>query len=254
MFFSKKLKKFKNINHCFFSKKGGYSSGIYESLNCGLGSDDNKNNVIKNLEFVAKKMEINNLENLKLMNQTHSNKVFFLDEKNKNSNKIKSDSLVTNINGVALGVLTADCVPIILYDEINKSIGCIHAGWKGSISGIIENTVKKFKEINNKVKITACIGPCIGKKNYEVGEDFYKNFLAESKNNINFFLKQNHNKYNFDIRKYVNFKLNNCGVEEVENIDFDTFEDKDNFYSYRRSQKLGQTDYGRCIATISLKT
>ena len=130
----------------------------------------------------------------------------------------------------------------------------IHAGWKGSISGIIENTVKKFKEINNKVKITACIGPCIGKKNYEVGEDFYKNFLAESKNNINFFLKQNHNKYNFDIRKYVNFKLNNCGVEEVENIDFDTFEDKDNFYSYRRSQKLGQTDYGRCIATISLKT
>ena len=78
--------------------------------------------------------------------------------------------------------------------------------------------------------------------------------MEESKNNINFFLKQNHNKYYFDLRKYVNFKLNSCGVEEVENINFDTFKDKDNFYSYRRSQKLGQTDYGRCIATISLKT
>ncbi len=253
MFFSKKLNKFENINHCFFSKKGGFSTGVYQGLNCGLGSEDNKTNVLKNLDFVAKKMDIN-VENLKLMNQTHSNKVFFLDEKNKKLNKIKSDSLITNVKGIALGVLTADCVPIILYDEINKTIGCVHAGWKGSIAGLIENTFKKFKEINNKVKITACVGPCIGTKSYEVGEEFYMNFLEDSKTNTNFFLKQNDNKYYFDIRKYVNFKLNNCGVEEVENINFDTFEDKDNFYSYRRSQKLGQADYGRCIATISLKT
>jgi len=253
MFYSKKLNKFKNINHCFFSKKGGFSKGIYQSLNCGLGSKDEKQNVLKNLDLVAKKMEVDS-ENLILMNQTHSNKVIYVDKKNKNQNKIESDSLITNIKGLALGVLTADCVPIILYDEINNIAGCIHAGWKGIISGIIENTLNKFKEISSKNKITACVGPCIGAESYEVGKEFYEDFIKESKMNNNFFSKGNNNKFHFDIRKYVNEKLKNWGIDNIDNINIDTLKDAENFYSYRRSQKLGQKDYGRCITTISLKT
>ena len=180
MFYSKKLKKFKNIKHCFFSRKGGYSKGIYKSLNCGKGSKDSKKNVYKNLNFVSKKMKID-LNRLFLMHQTHSNKVILITKKNKNLKKFNSDALITKLRGVALGVVTADCVPIILYDIKNQIIGCIHAGWKGASSGIIENTIKKFKKLNSNNKIFASVGPCIGKKSYEIDINFYEKFISKSK-------------------------------------------------------------------------
>ena len=139
MFFSKKLREFKEIKHCFFSKKGGFSKGIYKSLNCGQGSRDKKINVQKNLNLVLKKIDINS--KLALMYQTHSNKVIVIDKKNKNLKKFKSDAIITKLRGICLGVVTADCVPIILYDMQNQIIGCIHAGWKGAVNGIIENTI-----------------------------------------------------------------------------------------------------------------
>ena len=132
MYFSKKLKRFKNINHCFFSRKGGFSKGIYESLNCGQGSKDKKSYINKNLNFVSKKIKIDK-KKLALMYQTHSKKVIIINNKNKNLKKFKSDALVTKIQGIALGVVTADCVPIILFDPQNHIIGCIHAGWKGAL-------------------------------------------------------------------------------------------------------------------------
>ena len=144
MFFSKKLNKYKNISHCFFSKKGGFSKGVYKSLNCGQGSKDNKKNIIKNLNLISKKMNISRKQ-LKLMYQTHSRKVTIINNKNKNLIKFRSDAIITKIKGICLGVVTADCVPIILFDKKNQIIGCIHAGWKGAFSGIIENTLKKFK-------------------------------------------------------------------------------------------------------------
>ena len=251
MFFSKKLSQYKNIKHCFFSKKNGFSKGIYKSLNCGPGSNDNKLDIKKNLELVQKKMDLKN-NNLILMNQTHSNKVIVIDDENKGKKKFNSDALITKLKGVALGVLTADCVPIILYDEKNKIISSIHAGWKGSISGIIENTLSKFKKIDSDNKIIAIIGPCIGKDSYEVGMDFYENFLKESEKNKNFFLKKEKNKFFFDIRGYVNNRLITNGITNIDNINIDTFKDDDNFFSYRRSKKLGETDYGRCISTICL--
>ena len=127
MFYSKKFKKFKNINHCFFSKKGGFSKGVYRSLNCGKGSNDDKKIVLKNLALVSKKMKINQ-KNLILMHQTHSNKVIIVNKKNKEIKKFKSDAIITKLKGFALGVVTADCVPIILYDSKNDIIACIHAG------------------------------------------------------------------------------------------------------------------------------
>ena len=141
MFYSKNLKK-NDINHCFFSRKNGTSKGIYESLNCGIGSKDHKLDVKKNLEKVSKKFNINKKQ-LILMNQTHSNKVQILDDNI--LGRIESDAMLTKNNSIALCVLTADCAPILIYEEENKIIGCIHAGWKGAINGIIENTLKKLE-------------------------------------------------------------------------------------------------------------
>ena len=250
MFYSNKLTKFNNIKHCFFSKKNGYSKGVYHSLNCGPGSKDKKENVKKNLDLVSEKFGIKR-ENLVLMHQTHSNKVIVINKKNKNK-KIIADALVTKSEGLAISVLTADCVPIILYDEINNVIGCIHAGWKGAISGIIENTLNKFKEMNINNKINAAIGPCIGHESYEVGLEFYNKFLKDSEINKKFFSKKNNEKFLFNLRDYVNNKLSNFGVHNIDNINADTFKDTDNFFSYRRSQKLKESDYGRCISTIRL--
>ncbi|MFL2889857.1 MAG: peptidoglycan editing factor PgeF [Pelagibacteraceae bacterium] len=253
MFYSTKLKKFSNVSHCFFSRKNGHSKSIYQSLNCGEGSGDSKDNIKKNLEHVAQKLELHR-KDLILMNQTHSNKVIIVNSTNKKIKKFKSDALITNLKGFALGVLTADCVPIILYDKKNEIIGCIHAGWKGCFSGIIENTLNKFREINAENDIVACVGPCIGAQSYEVEVDFFHNFLKKSKENSVFFIKKNKKKLLFDIRAFVNSKLNKLGVKNIDNIDMDTFKDQDNFFSYRRSKKLNESDYGRCISTICLKT
>ena len=253
MFFSKKLNKFKKISHCFFSRKNGFSSGIYKSLNCGRGSNDKKKNISRNLNFVSNKIKVAK-KNLILMNQTHSNNVIIIDKKNKHIRKFKSDAIITKIKGLALGVLTADCVPIILYDINNDIIGCIHAGWKGCIKNIIENTVNKFKIINKNNNIIACVGPCIGSESYEVDRNFLEIFLSKSKKNSLFFKNTVNKKLLFDIRAFVNSELKELGIKSVDNIKIDTFQEPDNFYSFRRSQKLKEPDYGRCISTICLKT
>ena len=170
MFYSNKLKKIKQIKHCFFSKNNGFSKGIYKSLNCGKGSKDNKNNINKNLDFVAKKMGVKK-NKLVLMHQTHSDKVVEINKFNY-QNKINADAIITKMNSVAIGVLTADCVPIIICDVRNKIIGCIHAGWKGAFAGIINNTIKKVKKLNSSNKIYASVGPCIGEKIMKLTTNF----------------------------------------------------------------------------------
>tara|TARA_Y100000389_G_scaffold32074_1_gene27266 strand:- start:326 stop:1078 length:753 start_codon:yes stop_codon:yes gene_type:complete len=249
MFYSKKLKKFKEIKHCFFSKKGGFSKGIYKSLNCGRGSKDKKKNIIKNLNYVSKKILVNK-NKLVLMNQTHSSRVVEV-KKNNYQKRINSDAIITKLPGLALGVVTADCVPIMIYDTNNRVIGCIHAGWRGAISGVIENTVIKIKKLNTNNKIIASIGPCIGKNSYEVDLNFYKRFLLMSKNYKIYFSNKNKTKKLFNLRKFVADKLKKLKVN-VDHVKHDTFKEKMNFFSYRRSCKLKQNDYGRCISVICL--
>ena len=249
MFYSKKLKKQKQIKHCFFSRKNGFSKGLYKGLNCGRGSKDDKNNINKNLDFVAKKMAVER-SSLILMHQTHSNKVIEIKKKNYRK-KIIADAMVTKIKGFAIAVVTADCVPIIIYDLNNKIIGCIHAGWKGAFTEIIENTIKKIKKLNSNNKIYASVGPCIGKKNYEVDLEFYKKFVSKSRRNKIYFSNKNKTKKLFNLRKFVTDKLVKLKVK-VDQINRDTFAEKTNFFSYRRSCKLKQTDYGRCISAVRL--
>ena len=249
MFYSKNLKKQKKIKHCFFSRKNGFSKGVYKSLNCGMGSKDNKKNILKNLNFVSKKMNIKK-NKLILMHQTHSNKIALVKKENLNK-KIIADAMITKIKGIFLGVLTADCVPIILYDANNKIIGCIHAGWKGAFSDIIKKTINKIKKINTNNKIYACIGPCIGKKSYEVDLNFYKKFINKSYQNKKYFIKKNNRKKLFNLRRFVADKLVKHNVK-LDHINRDTYVEKSNFFSFRRSCKLQQKDYGRCISVIGM--
>ena len=249
MFYSKNLKKQKKIKHCFFSRKNGFSKGVYNSLNCGMGSKDNKKNILKNLNFVTKKMNIKK-NKLILMHQTHSNKIAVVKKENLNK-KIIADAMITKIKGIFLGVLTADCVPIILYDANNKIIGCIHAGWKGAFSDIIKKTINKIKKINTNNKIYACIGPCIGKKSYEVDLNFYKKFINKSYQNKKYFIKKNNRKKLFNLRRFVADKLVKHNVK-LDHINRDTYVEKSNFFSFRRSCKLQQKDYGRCISVIGI--
>ena len=249
MFYSKKLKKFNKIKHCFFSRKGGFSEGIYKSLNCGRGSKDKKQNILKNLNYVSKKFSIQN-KNLILMYQTHSNKVIEINKKNY-KNKIRSDAMITQIKGLGLGVVTADCVPILIYNEPKQIIGCIHAGWRGAFSGIIRNTILKIKKINSNGKIYASIGPCIGRISYEVNLQFFKRFIKKSKKNIRYFSQKNEKKKLFNLRKFVSDQLRSHGVN-VDHINYDTFAEKNLFFSYRRSSIQKHKDYGRCISVIKL--
>ena len=249
MFYSKKLNRFKEIKHCFFSKKNGYSTGIYKSLNCGHGSKDNKKNIQKNLKLVAKKMCVKP-KNLVLMHQTHSNNVIEIKRLNYKK-KIYADAMITKMRGVSLGVLTADCVPVILYDSRNKIIGCIHAGWQGAFKNIVKNTINKIKKISSNSKIYASVGPCIGFKSYEVDIKFYDKFISKSPKNKLYFLNKSKSKKLFNLRRYVTDKLKQCKVE-VDQVSHDTFAEKNKFFSYRRSCKLKQKDYGRCISTIGM--
>ena len=249
MYYSKKFKKFKKIKHCFFSRKNGYSKGIYKGLNCGRGSRDNKKNIKKNLNFVAKKMNTKR-DRLLLMYQTHSNKVIEINKYNFKK-RIIADAMITKMKGIALGVVTADCVPIILYDLKNEIIGCIHAGWKGAYKNILKNTIMKMKKLNSNNNIHASIGPCIGKKNYEVDLKFYKKFIMKNKKYRKYFVSRNKSKKLFNLRKFVADKLAKLKVK-IDHVNHDTFAEKSKFFSYRRSCKLKQNDYGRCISAICL--
>jgi len=249
MFYSKNLKKNNKTQHCFFSRKNGVSKGIYESLNCGIGSNDNKENIEKNLNIVSKKFNIEK-NSLVLMRQTHSNKVKIIENKN-NLERFDCDAMLTKIHGVALSVLTADCVPILIYERKKEIIGCIHAGWKGAINGIIENTLGKLEEMEgNKKHLIVSIGPCIEQKNYEVKNDFYSEFIKKSQDNNSFFLKNDKDTFNFDLRRFVNKKFEDSHVLEIENILVDTFASKSEYFSHRRAKKVGEDDYGRCISVI----
>ena len=137
------------------------------------------------------------------------------------------------------------------YDHKKKIIGCVHAGWKGVLKGVIKNTVKKFNELNsNNNDLIAAVGPCINKKNYEVKADFFEKFISQDKNNENFFNKISSEKYFFDLRGFINKELSNLNIKNIDNIEMDTFSEKEFFYSYRRSRLNEEQDYGRCISVI----
>ena len=171
---SNKLSKIKIIKHGFFNKTGGKSKAIYKSLNCGPGSKDNPSDVKKNLQIVKKKIK-STAKSIFLLHQIHSNKFIFINKKIIFKSKPKADAVITNQTNIPIGVLTADCVPILICDERRKLVAAIHAGWKGAYKDIISKVIQfMIKKGSNPKNITAAIGPAISVKNYEVKEDFKK--------------------------------------------------------------------------------
>ena len=249
---SKKLSKFQEIKHGFFNKEGGKSKGIYKSLNCGIGSSDTKKNVRNNLKIVCKKINCSS-KKLILLNQIHSNKFYFIDKNFKfNKKKLKGDALITNVKNIAIAVLTADCVPILIYDKNLKIISVIHAGWKGAYIGIIRKVIKfLIKNGSNAKDLIAVIGPSILQKNYEIQKDFKDKFLKKDKQNKIFF-KLIKNKTYFSLNKYIYSQLKKLSVNNLEIINKDTFDPKNNFFSARKSIHNKENDYGRNISIIMI--
>ena len=249
---SKKLSKFKNVEHAFFNRLGGKSTGIFKSLNCGSGSFDNKKNIIKNLEIISNKISAKS-KKIVLLNQTHSSKFYYIGKGSKlNNTKFNGDALITNKKNLPIAILTADCAPILIHDDDKQMIAAIHAGWKGAYKDIVEKVVKfMVKKGCSPKNITAAIGPCISSDNYEVKEDFKKKFITKNKKNIIFF-KTTKGKNYFNLNKYIHFQLEKLNIKKIDIINKDTFNAKNNFFSARRSISRNENDYGRNISIIMI--
>ncbi len=241
------------ISHGYFTRHGGTSKGIYSSLNCGFGSSDNKKCVIENRNRAMLNIGLP-IDSLRTTYQTHSANVVVIKDINLNTSKVMADAMACNIKGITLGVLTADCAPVLLADPMNNVIGAVHAGWKGAVSGVIEATISEMLKLGAEAKhIVAVIGPCISKKSYEVSPDFINNFEKQDITNRRFFSQgKRGDRLQFDLNSYLISRLCFVGVTKATSLLKDTYSD-DSLFSYRRSCLKGEPDYGRNISVISIK-
>ena len=222
-------------------------------MNCGLGSSDKKRNILKNLEIVSNRIKAKS-KRIILLKQIHSNKFHYISRNSKSNIKFEGDALVTDERNMPIAILTADCAPILIHDESRGMIAAIHAGWKGAYNGIIKNVIKfMIKKGCTSENITAAIGPCISVKNYEVREDFVKRFIKKNKKNITFFKKTKGKNY-FNLNKYIYFQLESLNIKKIDIINKDTFNEKNNFFSARRSISRNENDYGRNISVIMINS
>ncbi|KMW59992.1 hypothetical protein AIOL_000142 [Candidatus Rhodobacter oscarellae] len=239
------------LRHGFFTRRGGASSGVFKGLNCGYGSSDQRSAVAVNRARVAEALDIAP-EALVTVHQTHSARVLTLDAPIA-SGEQKADGLVTATPGIALGVLSADCQPVLFADAANGVVGAAHAGWKGAFEGVLEATVDAMVAAGaERQKITAVIGPSISQKSYEVGPEFFERFFDADQEHARFFVNGNGDRYHFDLPGFGLSRLRAAGVGHAEWTRHCTYDDPKLFYSYRRSVHNKEADYGRLIAAIRL--
>ncbi|RAU23108.1 peptidoglycan editing factor PgeF [Paramagnetospirillum kuznetsovii] len=248
------LNDFTRIRHGFFTREGGVSEGIYASLNCGAGSKDDPKAVVENRRRAMALLDLP-VEALCTVYQTHSSDVVVVTEPLAAGQPARADAMVTNRPGIALGILTADCAPVLLADGKAGIVGAAHAGWKGALGGVLDNTVKAMVALGAKpANIVAAMGPCIGHRSYEVGPEFPAPFLAEDKANLDFFAPSPRERHAlFDLPGYISRKLAGLGVIEVTRVPADTLRDGSRFFSYRRATLNGEPDYGRQLSAIVLE-
>ncbi|MBL4801758.1 MAG: peptidoglycan editing factor PgeF [Emcibacter sp.] len=242
-----------NIRHGFFTRKGGHSSGLYSSMNCGPGSDDNPHLVLKNRQRILLELAPQ-ADQLCGLYQIHSNIVHFLEEPWTGDNLPKGDAMVTRQKHIALGILTADCAPVLFADPKNGVIGAAHAGWKGALTGILKNTLRMMCHNGAEISsITATVGPCIAQENYEVGPEFLTSFKNQQADHRQFFQDSpNKDHYLFDLKAFCMDRLTRYGLKNITCLPHDTYARKDLFFSYRRATHHHEKDYGRQISTIML--
>ena len=243
------------VRHAFFTRAGGVSQGLYGSLNCGFGSGDNPDHVAANRSRALSRLA-GDCELLTLY-QVHSPDVVIIEEPWRPSDAPKADAAVTGRPGLALGILTADCAPVLFADgDANAGagvIGAAHAGWKGALEGVVEATVEAMTGLGARTsRITAAIGPCIQQDSYEVGPEFHDRFQDADPANGDFFVASSRDgHFMFDLPGYVGRKLDALGIA-FETTGEDSCSDENRFFSYRRATRLGEKDYGRGLSAIVL--
>jgi YfiH family protein len=242
-----------SIRHAFFTRAGGVSAGIYASLNGGIGSHDVATNVAENRARMAGAMGVEP-PNLLTVYQIHSPEVVTVERPWDVDTRPKADALVTRIPGLAIGVTTADCGPILLADPKAGVVGAAHAGWRGAFEGVVEATVLAMERCGaDRDRILVAIGPLIRQPNYEVGAEFVARFRTAGAPNERFFkpaMRPGHAL--FDLAGYIAGRLAAAGIQYVEDTGHCTYADPASFYSYRRSVHRAEPDYGRHISAIAL--
>lgn len=243
------------VQHRFFTRRGGVSSGLFSSLNCGYGSADAAENVRENRRRAA--LEFGLAEpDLQTVHQIHSIDVLTVaDERWTSPGAPKADGLVTDRPGVALGVMAADCAPVLLADAAAGVIGAAHAGWKGALGGVVDTTIVAMEKLGaRRERLKVAVGPCIGPRSYEVGPEFPAPFLAQDEANAAFFraaARAGH--FMFDLPGYLVHRIARNGVA-VAATGHDTLTATEDFFSYRRNTLQGVRDYGRGLSAIALET
>lgn len=248
---AKSLTRLETVRHGFFTSEGGVSEGIYESLNCGLGSKDNIHAVAENRRRVAHKLGAGR-DRLITPYQYHSADVVTAKQAWTRETAPRADAVVTSSPGLAIGVSTADCVPVLFADANARVIGAAHAGWRGAISGVLEATIGAMEELGaERSAIAAAIGPAISQNAYEVGEEFEREFVAQHTDNKRFFARSDaHSRPHFDLIGYVQARLQNADIGQLEKLEICTYLPENRLFSYRRSGHRHESDYGRQISAI----
>jgi len=249
------------VRHAFFTRQGGVSTGIYAGLNCGTGSDDKPGAVAENRRRAMARLGLG-VEDLRTVHQVHGFDVLTVTEAldggdatgDITETRPRADALVTATPGIALGVLTADCAPVLLADGDGSVIGAAHAGWRGALAGVTDAVVEAMIDLGaTRSNIRAVVGPCIGPDSYEVGPEFPEPFLDEDPGNQRFFkpaARAGH--HLFDLGDYVHMRLAEAGIYVVQSTALDTVDDAQKFYSYRRTTHRGEPDYGRQLSAITI--
>lgn len=237
--------------HGFLGRRGGVSTGIYASLNCSLGSDDVRDHVLENRRRAVEAVLPG--AHLSRVYQIHSADVVTVTAPIDQHDPPKADALVTNRPGFLLAVQTADCVPVLFADTKAGVVGAAHSGWKGSISGVTDNTIRAMESLGaNRSDIACAIGPCIAQKSYEVDDAFFRRFAEDDAENERFFATGKPGHWQFDIEGYVAARLAGFGITRIECLGEDTYTQPDRFFSYRRSCHKGENGYGGQMALIGL--
>jgi YfiH family protein len=233
-------------SHGFFGRRPGKSSGFYASLNCSKFVGDDENSVLQNLDIVGDKLHSFKIITLR---QQHDNHCILVDQET--ISDMEGDAMVTRAPNISIGILTADCAPILFLDKVNRVVGAAHAGWKGAVRGIIESTINKMMELGSNPKnISTAIGPCILKESYEVDEEFRKNF---NENDNCFSIVDS--KIHFDLAQYCKNRLLGAGLSgnSIDVMGIDTHGNQESYFSYRAAQKNSNGICGRQISAICLR-
>ena len=242
------------IRHAFFTRLGGVSGGLYESLNCGFGSGDAAESVARNRGIAMGQLDLA-ADRLVTCRQIHSTTVVIVERPWPPEAAPRADGMVTRVPDIALGVLTADCAPILFQDPVANVIGAAHGGWRGALGGVVEATIEQMEVIGaERGRIRVAIGPCIARSSYEVGREFPQRFLAQdtaSKSHFAPAMRTGH--FMFDLPGYIEHRLAQAGIGTVQQAHYDTVAEEERFFSYRRSCLRGEHAYGRGLSAIVLE-